>query len=672
VGIGQLTSYIAKKFGITSKDRLDPYKNMDASLGFMDYLNKKYKGDKAKMAVAYNQGEPVLDEHLKQNKGQLVPDKLHENVKTANKQEPANYLKKMNEAGALAPVQTAEAGTREAPRTPEMLERQKRAVRNRELLASLPIGEARASEEKPASKKGEFFPASMLNPSIGKSAALPKTKEGKAAPEAVMYSRPEGIPINPTAASPQTVSGKSPGLAAAAAAADVLGNIPAGIDATIRETLLAPFYSKEERKKLTSEITGQLSKPVGRALGVTEQEGYKKAPTEQAMNYIGENLGKADTELAKLTGMDVDDVRLARENIMLFGPQLARIKAPVSTMPKLPGKGTTKAADVAAADAAAAQARAAEAQAKVAAPRLPAPTEEAPGVVRQTPAGEGVLPTGEAEAARQRGLAGLAEDINATKQAERAAQIAAAEAKAAEAATPSAARTIAEKVATPASLTGAAITGQGVEPTDIGIGAPPKPHVAYSEEPGYDFSKPEGAEKAGEVPIEERGRTAEPEKKTGFGALTDEDWMMMGLNMLQAPGGQAGNALSQLAQNIGRSGLATLGAKREREKTAAEQLQKQALSDYYRGMTAHLGQEPEQLRTMRSLMGDPKLMQMYSRMKIMDDITGAQTRLIAEFNKARQLSPDLSWDQFLQGVPQEYLPGGNMGLPQGVTVTPRR
>jgi soluble lytic murein transglycosylase-like protein len=71
-GVGQLTSYIAKKFGISPKDRLDPYKNMDASMGFMDYLNKKYKGDKAKMAVAYNQGEPVLDAHLKQNGGRLA------------------------------------------------------------------------------------------------------------------------------------------------------------------------------------------------------------------------------------------------------------------------------------------------------------------------------------------------------------------------------------------------------------------------------------------------------------------------------------------------------------------------------------------------------------------------------------------------------------------------
>jgi hypothetical protein len=148
--------------------------------------------------------------------------------------------------------------------------------------------------------------------------------------------------------------------------------------------------------------------------------------------------------------------------------------------------------------------------------------------------------------------------------------------------------------------------------------------------------------------------------------------MMMGLHMLQAPGGQAGNALSQLAQNVGRSGLATLSAKKEREKTEFEKLQKQALTDYYKGMTQHLGQEPEQLRTMRALMGDPKLMAMYTRMKTADDITAAQTRLIGEFNKARQLNPDMSWDQFIQGVPREYLPGGNtMGLPQGVVVTPR-
>jgi soluble lytic murein transglycosylase-like protein len=86
VGIGQLTKATAKAYGLDPKERTDPYKNIDASLRFMTDLNKKYGGDKSKMAVAYNQGEPYLDRHLRENQGQIVPAKLSV--------EPQNYLNK--------------------------------------------------------------------------------------------------------------------------------------------------------------------------------------------------------------------------------------------------------------------------------------------------------------------------------------------------------------------------------------------------------------------------------------------------------------------------------------------------------------------------------------------------------------------------------------------------
>jgi len=86
VGIGQLTKATAKAYGLDPKERTNPYKNIDASLRFMSDLNKKYGGDKTKMAVAYNQGEGYLDRHLRENQGQVVPAKL--------KAEPQNYLNK--------------------------------------------------------------------------------------------------------------------------------------------------------------------------------------------------------------------------------------------------------------------------------------------------------------------------------------------------------------------------------------------------------------------------------------------------------------------------------------------------------------------------------------------------------------------------------------------------
>ena len=106
LGIGQLTKATAAGYGITKpEDRLDPYKNIDASTAFLADLQKKYKGDPAKMAVAYNQGEPYLNKHLKENDGQLVLDRL-------SKAEPQKYAKVV--AGAM-PVITGGAAVAAAP-----------------------------------------------------------------------------------------------------------------------------------------------------------------------------------------------------------------------------------------------------------------------------------------------------------------------------------------------------------------------------------------------------------------------------------------------------------------------------------------------------------------------------------------------------------------------------
>ena len=106
LGIGQLTKATAAGYGITKpEDRLDPYKNIDASTAFLADLQRKYKGDPAKMAVAYNQGEPYLNKHLKENDGQLVLDRL-------SKAEPQKYAKVV--AGAM-PVITGGAAVAAAP-----------------------------------------------------------------------------------------------------------------------------------------------------------------------------------------------------------------------------------------------------------------------------------------------------------------------------------------------------------------------------------------------------------------------------------------------------------------------------------------------------------------------------------------------------------------------------
>jgi len=103
-GIGQLTAKTGQAYGVDPKDRKDPYKNIDASIAFMADLNKKYDGDPAKIAVAYNQGETVLNKHLRANKGELNAPTLPT--------EAQGYLKKLQKlAFNLAPGATAQAET---------------------------------------------------------------------------------------------------------------------------------------------------------------------------------------------------------------------------------------------------------------------------------------------------------------------------------------------------------------------------------------------------------------------------------------------------------------------------------------------------------------------------------------------------------------------------------
>lgn len=121
-GIGQLVKSTARYYGLkTGKqdERLNPIMNINASLAHMVDLNKKYKGDPELIAVAYNQGEPTLDAHLRKNGGNLVPEKLQQEIATklkakgklTNEQiavravEPVKYLAKIN-AGQILTAQS--------------------------------------------------------------------------------------------------------------------------------------------------------------------------------------------------------------------------------------------------------------------------------------------------------------------------------------------------------------------------------------------------------------------------------------------------------------------------------------------------------------------------------------------------------------------------------------
>jgi soluble lytic murein transglycosylase-like protein len=109
VGIGQLTSATAKAYGLDPSQRSDGFKNIDASLSYLKDLSGKYGSDPGKVAIAYNQGEGYLNNHLKANNGQINYDAL--------KPEPKGYLDKLTNM-FISPAQ-AEQVPGITPNTPQ-------------------------------------------------------------------------------------------------------------------------------------------------------------------------------------------------------------------------------------------------------------------------------------------------------------------------------------------------------------------------------------------------------------------------------------------------------------------------------------------------------------------------------------------------------------------------
>lgn len=595
-GIGQLTSYIAKRFGISPKERTDPYKNMDASIAFMDYLNKKYKGDPAKIAVAYNQGEPVLDAHLKRNKGRLVPETLHEDVKTENKQEPAKYLEKMAPVLAQAP-----AAPREVPRTPEMLARQQEAVRRRKLAEAIPfIGAAQAAEPQMS-----VAPTQSPTPADRMAAASVPTAANMAAERA----RAEAARNAPSSFYDKLYG------AAEAAHATLLG-APATATGLIALDPVARYLAPktEKGKEYTQDIhdllVGQMKLPPYIA-GVGVPRAPTRAPAAREAAGIAELTAKAARERAETAK----------------APRLPAPKAEKPMTPLMEEIQAGRAADAARREFSVAPETAEVAGEALARRKL---AEQAGDVARaekvaRTAEAEAALAGDKAEAAR------LADRLGAERQGRLAG------------------------IEQLTSVPGLAGEAAGVVPP-----APTKrPYEAWEA----DFVDRDRTPSA-PTPLEEEKKVEPPAPtpaKTGLGALTDEDWLTMGLHMLQAPAGQPGGALSQLAANVGRSGLATLGEKRAREQRELDRMYRQTMEGYYKGLTGQLGKEPEEIRTLRTLQGDPKLMDAYRQMQEARDITGQRARLIQQFYSAQmmgQLPADMTLDQWLAKVGGDVASGG--------------
>ena len=145
----------------------------------------------------------------------------------------------------------------------------------------------------------------------------------------------------------------------------------------------------------------------------------------------------------------------------------------------------------------------------------------------------------------------------------------------------------------------AAVVGANVEPFSE-LEAPPVSDV-YPDEMlrGIKPSAATDTLPVAEVPIEDRSRI-EPkaEAKKGM-SFSDEDLMMLGLNLMA---GKSQHALT----NLGEAGIATLGAKREREKLAADKEQRDIMGEYYKRLSGTLGTSAEE-RMIARVMQEEKI-----------------------------------------------------------------
>lgn len=572
--------------------------------------------------------------------------------------------------------------------------------------------------------------------------AAPAPVKAASAADETLYSS-DGIPLT-------SAPGPSPSLSKniTQGAKDFGGSLASGVDTLYNllpgtaATLTYPFarlgMSSEEAKKKVYGAAHDLSNPIGRAFGITQDPEYTKAPTAQLMEFISQNLGKTAKWIADKTGVPVADVENMQETLLLGAP--GAVKAVRNIKPvdyNFPSKVVPEAAPPAAnAPPPAARAKpdalnptgapvdaglrslpVVKADPRLLNPAEVSPTAGLPGVtprsaiVETAPVAEvarAVRTPEQLEAARQSALAlKQAEEMRKAnaerdslaaeqqnqpapktkkakaeadaKAAELAAQLdeankAVAARRAKEAAeearrkaeadarkagvveeavvpdgnkvpdgvavpdgTPVRKPLVPPYIRTPELLPAAtaaasnvqetgpaatmedAVTPTGPEASDYtglglaGIKSAPSRETFAAKVEDQTAKDTTAKDPAAEVPPAAGAATAEA-KKTGLAGLTDEDYLTLGLNMLAGAGPRRGNDLQDLMSGLGTAGIATLGARKEREKLAMEkskeersQAYQDALGKYYGDLGARQRAETAYLTENKGLDNKLKL-----------------------------------------------------------------
>ena len=526
-------------------------------------------------------------------------------------------------------------------------------------------------------KTKQAYVEGMAGPASTGMAGIPLSEESKrlmagkpaVAPtvDETVYT-PEGTPLIAPPGGPES---KSPFAAQLAGVID----IPAGALAAPYSVMKTNFFNLPFGKHYTWEEAQAAGNDnylqylrLGKSLGLENDPAYRKDP----FNYLLQLPSMGVEKIAEGLGVNKAAAQTVLDNALVALPFLKGVKPVQYNVPKLPGKGEPKPMAEAAKAVDEAKAAVEAAEAKVAAPRLP---ESIPSTATEvSSSGIATLPsTAEAATAATKQAAGmrgaavdkLALDA-ARKRLEEAQTIAAASSKVPGKSLLDRFNTLpfASRAVVPAAIL-SSTTGGG-----LGEGAetPEGPPVSdtYPDEMLRGIKPKPDAEAAPTITPDklEAAKAAAEEIAPKTGGLSNEDILTMGLNMLMAQPGQPGGELSQLFSNVGRSGIATLGARREREKLEQERAYKDIYSKYLKAQTEQFGREPEEVRTIRALDKDPGLFDRYLQMKGAS-VKSALVRSWTERSKDPLLGPE-----FLKQYPtvESYLASSGYG---NVDIGPR-
>ena len=581
VGIGQLTKATAQAFGLAPKERVDPYKNMDTSMALMKYLFGKYK-DPAKVAIAYNQGEGVLNDHLKKNKGKLVPEKLYENVRTRNKQEPLNYLKKLNNYIPIPAAAAADMPPRgEAKVSPPSGAPAARGVTPLPALPKEP-----AAPAAPPAAAGTPTPDLRYKDVPGSSDALEYERQLRAGREpepSWLAKRGRELAGAPEAGLSALTGAISPLTGTVYAAGRTLAGTPTTAEEGFGAMTFAPRseYGKESLSEMHRAFEDFKIPPFIPGVGTTSA----KPKSRKALT---------DAEAAAAEAAKARQFAETSQLPRLEGPAPAGKPSSALDIRQRFAEAQERAAQ--AAEAAGDAEKAAQLRAGIQGPKQFTPSPEAQNL--------GV------QALLERRRREQSADVRKAKEAAEAAERKAAEAKGlAEREGALDKRDAAFANARRQADARRNILAPGVIGSGAGVRAPvPEPSVSETEYPNisenmYSNEPPKPEAEITPEKIEaakQLGQQVLP-KSEGF---SNEDILTMGLNMLMAPAGQPGGALSQLGANLGRSGLATLGARRERELRQQEKDYKDVMKGYYGKLTETYGRPEAEERQILQIMND--------------------------------------------------------------------